>query len=248
MTKYCPECGSEMEDYSDFCRECGTRSSTHTGKYIPWSIKKAINSNNDFDNGKSNSSNSHNPKKPLIVKHNNSNNYNEVTPKRRGIFRFLPTLIGFAFLVLIFCIISSGFLNLDSNNHNYSKLANNSDDSLLNDTNLKNNDSIANNSSTNNTTNSNNTNNTTNEKTFLLIEYEGSWQGSVGSIDNMENYSGTNNKKIEFINMLPEEIISATIQKQDSSENLLSIKLVKNGIVIKKSETNTPYGLVTLTE
>ena len=46
MPKYCPECGSLMDDYSDFCRECGARSSTHHKGYVPWSAKKSINSHN----------------------------------------------------------------------------------------------------------------------------------------------------------------------------------------------------------
>ena len=86
------------------------------------------------------------------------------------------------------------------------------------------------------------------EKTYLLIDYNGAWLGSVGTTEDLKDYSGNNSKKIEFVNMDPNEVISASVQKQDASENCLTIQLIKNGVIIKEAQTNTPYGVVTVTE
>lgn len=231
MPKYCPECGSLMDDYSDFCRECGARSSTHHGKYKPWSAKKSINSQKNS--------------KKVFTDTNNSFSRNPLSSdsapqrKRGGVFRLLPTFIGLVSIILIFCLISSGMLNFDGHDNNKVVFANST-----NTNSQVNNSNISQNSNENSTT----TTNPTVNQTYLLIDYSGSWMGSVGATDNMRDYSGNNSKKIEFVNMAPEEVISASIQKQDANDELLVVKLVRNGVIIKEAQTTAPYGVATVTE
>lgn len=242
MPKYCPECGNLMDDYSDFCRECGARSSTHSGSYVPWSAKKSIKSHdkkvfysdNDVEGG------SYSRKNPLTSDDN---------PRRRrsGLFKLLPTFIGLVSIILIVGLISGGIFNLDGHNPQvFANSTNNTDNSHTTTSNVSNNSGNDVNTTPNDTTSKDNTPIT--NKTLLIVEYNGSWHGSVGTSDNMRDYDGKTSKRIEFVDMDPQDVITATIQKQDPNEDVLNVKLVKNGLVVKESETNTPYGVVTISE
>lgn len=241
MPKYCPECGSLMDDYSDFCRECGARSSTHSRKYVPWSARKSIKSHDRkvFYSDNDVEGSSYSRRSPLSSDGN-------PRPRRGGLFKLLPTFIGLVSIILIVGLISGGFFNLDGHNPQvFANSTNNSNTQHITPNTQNNSENI--NNTQDNISTAQNDNPITN-KTFLIVEYDGSWHGSVGTNDNMQDYDGKTSKRIEFVNIDPNDSISATIQKQDPNENVLNVKLVKKGLIIKEAETNTPYGVVTIAE
>lgn len=78
----------------------------------------------------------------------------------------------------------------------------------------------------------------------VRITTEGSWSGSVGSI-NSATYDGKGNKVIDVENV-EHDILTAVIQKSGGNSGELKVEILKDGNVIKEGSTTAAYGVVTV--
>lgn len=79
----------------------------------------------------------------------------------------------------------------------------------------------------------------------VKVEYNGEWQGSVSAGGSSRSIEGTGSKTID-IDGSP-DIISANAQKEDDSSDELTIKILKDGKVVKEASTTAEYGVAQVT-
>jgi hypothetical protein len=74
------------------------------------------------------------------------------------------------------------------------------------------------------------------------VKYEGSFSGTAGVSGRFRDIAGTGN----HIYQLPikDEIVSATIQKQDNTGRQLTIEIYNEGKLIKSGSVTAPLGTV----
>lgn len=80
---------------------------------------------------------------------------------------------------------------------------------------------------------------------MMDITYPYSWMGSYGDVDSQKSINGQNGKKIpvDHIN----GALSVVIQKKGGNSETLTVKILKDGTVLKSESTDSPYGIVSLT-
>ena len=76
----------------------------------------------------------------------------------------------------------------------------------------------------------------------IQVVYEGDWSGTYGDVGRTMSISGTGAKTIPFSDA--KESISASIEKQDDSGRTLTVRIVRNDVVVAEETTNEAYGVV----
>jgi len=76
----------------------------------------------------------------------------------------------------------------------------------------------------------------------IQVVYEGDWSGTYSDVGRTMSISGTGAKTISFPDA--KESISASIEKQDDSERTLTVRIVRNDVVVAEDATNEAYGVV----
>lgn len=87
---------------------------------------------------------------------------------------------------------------------------------------------------------------------YVLVDYDGDWQGNVGTLAGSASVAGSGDDVIEVatgddVRSFHQTIVSAAIQKLDGSTVSLTVRVVEDGEVIAVRTTTAPYGVVTLT-
>lgn len=75
----------------------------------------------------------------------------------------------------------------------------------------------------------------------IRVNYDGAWHGAYGEIGSLQSVDGTGPKTYTMNNV--NYVASANFQKMDGSSNELSVEIVKDGTVIKRSSTTAAYGV-----
>jgi hypothetical protein len=78
----------------------------------------------------------------------------------------------------------------------------------------------------------------------IQVSYSGSWQGNYGDVSGQQSIDGTGDE--EYSMNSPQGPIVAVIQKYDGSNDTLTVKILKDGKVMKSGHTSSPYGVVTV--
>lgn len=78
----------------------------------------------------------------------------------------------------------------------------------------------------------------------LEVVYSGMWSGAWGSPEAVQSDEGFGNRTLP----LPPNVnrIQATFQKQETTDEPLVLRLVRNGTVLKESSGSAPLAVVTL--
>ena len=79
---------------------------------------------------------------------------------------------------------------------------------------------------------------------FVQIFYEGTYAGSAGAPERMTNITNTGNTVRQLA--VRDEVIYATVQKQDNSGRNLTVEIYSNGKLIKSGSVTAPMGTVAL--
>jgi hypothetical protein len=79
---------------------------------------------------------------------------------------------------------------------------------------------------------------------WVLVKYDGSYSGSAGAPGRFRDITGTGNR----VYQLPakDEIVSATVQKQDNTGRKLTVEIYREGKLIKSGSVNAPKGTVNI--
>ncbi|MFA6332065.1 MAG: hypothetical protein WCX22_03855 [Methanoregula sp.] len=79
---------------------------------------------------------------------------------------------------------------------------------------------------------------------WVRIEYSGNVTGSVGTAGRMRDITGSG----DLLYQIPakDEIVDASIEKEDYSGNLLTVSVYNEGKLVKSSTTTNPHGTVDL--
>jgi hypothetical protein len=75
----------------------------------------------------------------------------------------------------------------------------------------------------------------------IQVVYEGDWGGTYSDVGRTMSISGTGAKTISFPDA--KESISASVEKQDDSERTLTVRIVRNDVVVAEETTNEAYGV-----
>ena len=78
----------------------------------------------------------------------------------------------------------------------------------------------------------------------VKIIYDGEWQGAVGDIGSTKSISGSGDETIDLDN--DATVVSANAQKMDGGNSELTIQILKDGKVIEESNTDTEYGVASV--
>lgn len=86
---------------------------------------------------------------------------------------------------------------------------------------------------------------------YVEVEYDGNWQGAVGSGGNTRSvsrssisYGAPQGYSTSYITIDGDaNIVSANAQKQDDSNEELTIRIVHNGEVVEEQSTSSAYGV-----
>jgi hypothetical protein len=79
----------------------------------------------------------------------------------------------------------------------------------------------------------------------IQIVYEGDWSGTYSDVGSTMSISGTGAKTIPFPDA--DVSISASIEKQDDSERTLTVRIVRNDVVVAEEMTDEAYGIAAVT-
>jgi len=79
----------------------------------------------------------------------------------------------------------------------------------------------------------------------VVIDYSGTWQGSITNGGNIKSVDGAGTATFDIASpILP---VSVNIQKKDESGQMLTVKILQNGVIIKTESTIAAHGSVTAT-
>ncbi len=79
----------------------------------------------------------------------------------------------------------------------------------------------------------------------VVIDYSGTWQGSITNGGNIKSVDGAGTATFDIASpILP---VSVNIQKKDESGQMLTVKILQNGVIIKTESTTAAHGSVTAT-
>ncbi len=83
----------------------------------------------------------------------------------------------------------------------------------------------------------------------VVIDYNGTWNGSVGQLLDLKNVNGTGHKEITVDKGNSSVFqVSALVHKSDASNATLTVSIeYMNGTVIKSDSTSTPFGIAAVT-
>ena len=77
---------------------------------------------------------------------------------------------------------------------------------------------------------------------YVRVVYEGNYSGSAGAPERMTDISSTGNTIRQLA--VKDEVIFATVQKQDNSGNTLTVEIYSNGKLVDSKSVNAPGGTV----
>jgi hypothetical protein len=76
------------------------------------------------------------------------------------------------------------------------------------------------------------------------VQYPGTFSGSVGTPGNLQQISDTGDKFYQV--PTSEGVVSVSVRKMDGSGDVLAIGVYKNGVLVKRSATTVPRGVIDL--
>ncbi len=79
---------------------------------------------------------------------------------------------------------------------------------------------------------------------WVKVIYGGNFSGQVGISGGMRQISGSGTRFFQIPTV--DDVVVATIQKQDGSGNVLSVEVYKNGTLVKRGAVSAPRGIVDL--
>jgi len=79
---------------------------------------------------------------------------------------------------------------------------------------------------------------------WLLVKYEGSYSGSAGAPERFRDIAATGDKAIQL--PVKDEVVLATIQKQDNTGGLMTVEIYKEGKMVKSGSVKSPKGTVSI--
>ena len=79
---------------------------------------------------------------------------------------------------------------------------------------------------------------------YVLVKYEGSYSGTAGAPQRMLDISS----KGDTVRQLParDEVVYATVQKQDSSGKKMIVEIYSEGTLVKSGSVSAPKGTVNI--
>ncbi len=79
----------------------------------------------------------------------------------------------------------------------------------------------------------------------IVIDYSGTWQGTITNGGNIRSVDGTGTATFDISS--PVFPVSVNIQKKDESGQMLTVKILQKGVIIKTESTIAAHGAVTAT-
>lgn len=79
----------------------------------------------------------------------------------------------------------------------------------------------------------------------VKVVYDGEWRGSISTGGSTKSIQGSETKTIDISD--DPSVISANAQKQDGGSTKLTVQILKDGEVVKKSSTTAEYGMAQAT-
>ena len=79
----------------------------------------------------------------------------------------------------------------------------------------------------------------------VVIDYSGTWQGSITNGADIKSIDGSGTKTYDISS--PVFPVSVNVQKKDESGQMLTVKILQNGVIIKTESTTAAHGAVTAT-
>lgn len=79
---------------------------------------------------------------------------------------------------------------------------------------------------------------------WLLVTYEGSYSGSAGAPERFRDIAATGDRAFQL--PVRDEVVSATIQKQDNTGRKLTVEIYNEGALVKSGSVNAPRGTVSI--
>ena len=79
----------------------------------------------------------------------------------------------------------------------------------------------------------------------VVIDYSGTWQGSITNGGNIRTIDGSGTATFDISS--PIFPVSVTVQKKDESGQMLTVKILQNGVIIKTESTLAAHGSVLAT-
>jgi len=79
----------------------------------------------------------------------------------------------------------------------------------------------------------------------VVIEYSGTWQGTITNGGDIKSVDGAGTATFDIPS--PVFPVSVTIQKKDESGQMLTVKILQNGVIIKTESTLAAHGSVMAT-
>lgn len=76
------------------------------------------------------------------------------------------------------------------------------------------------------------------------IIYDGEWQGAMGSGSSTKSISGSGETTLDVED--PDFTVSANAQKMDGGSGKLTIEILKDGKVLKSTDTDSEYGVASV--
>ncbi|RLG25904.1 hypothetical protein DRN76_02080 [Methanosarcinales archaeon] len=77
---------------------------------------------------------------------------------------------------------------------------------------------------------------------YVEVSYMGDWSGSYGGIGSSKSVDGWGTE--EFYISSGDDIVSACFQKMEDDHTMLTVRIIKNGEVVKSESTTAAYGVV----
>jgi hypothetical protein len=77
---------------------------------------------------------------------------------------------------------------------------------------------------------------------WVRVSYPGTYIGLIGSTGNQTEVTGTGVHLYEI--PVTERTVAAALQKNDSSDNQITLEVYKNGVMLKRESSISPKGIV----
>ena len=74
------------------------------------------------------------------------------------------------------------------------------------------------------------------------IDFNGEWSGTLGSETSSKSVSGIGKEKYESTG----QAFSASIQKEDDSDDVLTVEIYYDNELVKTASTSAPFGIATV--
>jgi len=79
----------------------------------------------------------------------------------------------------------------------------------------------------------------------IVIDYSGTWQGTITNGSNIRTIDGAGTATFDISS--PVFPVSVNVQKKDESGQMLTVKILQKGVIIKTESTLAANGAVTAT-